>query len=81
MREYVHFYRDDRTYLALAKGTPAGRKAEWWMGVLLPLILAAWYYRIPIEKRQRFGEHVQWASSQNRLNAVGASVRALPEGQ
>ena len=27
MREYVRYYHDDRTHLALAKGTPAGRKA------------------------------------------------------
>jgi putative transposase len=27
MREYVGYYHDDRTHLALAKGTPTGRKA------------------------------------------------------
>jgi transposase InsO family protein len=27
MSEYVHYYHDDRTHLALAKGTPAGREA------------------------------------------------------
>jgi len=27
MKEYVGYYHDDRTHLALAKGTPAGRKA------------------------------------------------------
>jgi hypothetical protein len=25
---YIRFYHDDRTHLALAKGTPAGREAE-----------------------------------------------------
>ena len=28
MREYVRYYHDDRTHLALAKETPAGRKPE-----------------------------------------------------
>ena len=28
MDEYVRYYHDDRTHLALAKGTPAGREAE-----------------------------------------------------
>jgi len=28
MKEYVHYYHDDRTHLALAKGTPAGREAN-----------------------------------------------------
>ena len=28
MKEYVHYYHDDRTHLALAKRTPAGREAE-----------------------------------------------------
>ena len=28
MNEYVRYYHDDRTHLALAKGTPAGREAE-----------------------------------------------------
>jgi transposase InsO family protein len=27
-KEYVRYYHDDRTHLALAKGTPAGREAE-----------------------------------------------------
>ena len=27
MSEYVRYYHDDRTHLALAKGTPAGRAA------------------------------------------------------
>jgi transposase InsO family protein len=27
MNEYVRYYHDDRTHLALAKGTPAGREA------------------------------------------------------
>jgi putative transposase len=27
MNEYVHYYHDDRTHLALEKSTPAGRKA------------------------------------------------------
>ena len=27
MKEYVGYYLEDRTHLALAKGTPAGRKA------------------------------------------------------
>ena len=27
IKKYIHFYHDDRTHLALAKGTPAGRKA------------------------------------------------------
>jgi hypothetical protein len=27
MKEYVRYYREDRTHLALAKGTPAGREA------------------------------------------------------
>jgi len=27
MNEYVGYYHDDRTHLAPAKGTPAGRKA------------------------------------------------------
>jgi putative transposase len=28
MREYVGFYHDDRTHLALSKGTPTGRDVE-----------------------------------------------------
>jgi hypothetical protein len=28
MSEYVRYYHQDRTHLALAKGTPAGREAE-----------------------------------------------------
>jgi hypothetical protein len=28
MNEYVRYYHEDRTHLALAKGTPAGRAAE-----------------------------------------------------
>jgi hypothetical protein len=28
MKEYVRYYHDDRTHLALAKETPAGRQAE-----------------------------------------------------
>ena len=28
MNEYVHYYHDDRTHLALAKETPAGRETE-----------------------------------------------------
>jgi putative transposase len=28
MKDYVDYYHDDRTHLALAKGTPAGRKPE-----------------------------------------------------
>ena len=27
MNEYVRYYHEDRTHLALAKGTPAGRQA------------------------------------------------------
>ncbi|MGA2654247.1 MAG: integrase core domain-containing protein [Terracidiphilus sp.] len=27
MSEYIRYYQDDRTHLALAKGTPAGREA------------------------------------------------------
>lgn len=27
MKEYVRYYHEDRTHLALAKGTPTGRKA------------------------------------------------------
>jgi putative transposase len=28
MKEYVHYYHDDRTHLALGKETPKGREAE-----------------------------------------------------
>jgi transposase InsO family protein len=28
MKEYVHYYHDDRTHLALAKGTPEGREVK-----------------------------------------------------
>jgi putative transposase len=28
MNEYVRYYHEDRTHLALAKGTPAGREAR-----------------------------------------------------
>ncbi len=27
VNEYIHYYHEDRTHLALAKGTPAGREA------------------------------------------------------
>jgi hypothetical protein len=27
MNDYIGYYHEDRTHLALAKGTPAGRKA------------------------------------------------------
>ena len=33
MNEYIHYYHDDRTHLALAKGTPSGRKAASKSGV------------------------------------------------
>jgi hypothetical protein len=33
MNEYVRYYHDDRTHLALAKGTPTGRAAEGNLGV------------------------------------------------
>jgi hypothetical protein len=33
MNEYVRYYHDDRTHLALAKGTPAGRDAVSMPGV------------------------------------------------
>jgi len=45
----------------------------------LPLILAAWDCTMPIEKHQRFREHIQWASDHNQLDEVGAFLRALPE--
>jgi transposase InsO family protein len=28
MKEYIRYYHEDRTHLALGKGTPAGREAE-----------------------------------------------------
>jgi hypothetical protein len=28
MNEYIRYYHEDRTHLALAKGTPSGRDAE-----------------------------------------------------
>jgi hypothetical protein len=47
----------------------------------LPLILAAWYVTMPIEKQLRFKEHVQWAADHNQAAGVGAYLRSLPEEQ
>jgi hypothetical protein len=47
----------------------------------LPLILGAWHHSMPIEKQLRFKEHLQWAQAQDKLNEVGAFLRALPETQ
>lgn len=47
----------------------------------LPLILAAWYHSMPIEKQLRFKEHLQWAQAQSQLEEIGAFLRSLPESQ
>jgi hypothetical protein len=45
----------------------------------LPLILAAWYETMPIEKPFRFKEHVQWASDHGQIAEVGRYLRSLRE--
>ena len=45
----------------------------------LPLILAAWYETMPIEKQLRFKEHIQWAADHKQLEQIGAYLRGLPE--
>lgn len=45
----------------------------------LPLILAAWYETMPIEKQLRFKEHVQWAVDNNQAEEMGTYIRSLKE--
>lgn len=47
----------------------------------LPLILAAWHHATPIEKQQRFKEHLEWARQHDQLEQIGAFLRALSEAQ
>ncbi len=44
----------------------------------LPLILAAWHHSMPIEKKLRFKEHLQWAKAQNQLPDIAAFLLSLP---
>jgi len=46
-----------------------------------PLILAAWGCTMPIEKQQRFKEHLEWAADKGQLEEVGLFLRSLPEDQ
>ena len=41
----------------------------------LPLILAAWYDTMPIEKQLRFKEHVRWAADHDQLQEVAEYLR------
>lgn len=45
----------------------------------LPLILAAWYDTMPVEKQLRFKEHIQWASDNSQIEEVGKYLRELSE--
>jgi hypothetical protein len=45
----------------------------------LPLILAAWHTTMPIEKQQRFKEHIQWAHDNGQLDQIGSYLRSLSE--
>lgn len=45
----------------------------------LPLILAAWYCTMPIEKHLRFREHIVWAEKQNQLDEIGDYLESLSE--
>lgn len=45
----------------------------------LPLILAAWYHTMPIEKQLRLKEHIQWVSDNNQTEEVGKYLRSLSE--
>ena len=46
-----------------------------------PLILAAWHVTTPIQKQQRFKEHIQWASDNQQLDEIGSYLRSLAEDQ
>lgn len=45
----------------------------------LPLILAAWYHTMLIEKQLRLKEHIQWVSDNNQTEEVGKYLRSLSE--
>lgn len=45
----------------------------------LPLILAAWYNTMPIEKQLRFKEHIKWAEDKGQIDEIGVYVRSLNE--
>jgi hypothetical protein len=45
----------------------------------LPLILAARHTTMPIEKQQRFKEHILWARNHDQLDQIGNYLRSLPE--
>lgn len=47
----------------------------------LPLILAAWYVTMPIEKQLRFKEHIQWAFNNNQIEEIGRYLRRLKEDE
>jgi hypothetical protein len=44
-----------------------------------PLILAAWWDTMPIEKYLRLKEHINWASDHEQLEEVGKYLRSLSE--
>lgn len=44
-----------------------------------PLILAAWYDTMPIEKQIRFKEHIQWAFDNGQIEEIGDYLKSLSE--
>jgi hypothetical protein len=45
----------------------------------LPLILAAWWSTMPLEKVLRFHEHLRWAEQENQLDEISNFLRGLSE--
>jgi len=44
-----------------------------------PLILASWHCTMPIEKQQRFKEHIEGARDHGQLDEIGRFLRGLSE--
>ena len=44
-----------------------------------PLILAAWWHTVGIEKMIRLRDHIQWADERGSIDVVDAYLRGLPE--
>ncbi len=45
----------------------------------LPLILTAWHHTTPIEKQNRFKEHIQWACDNNQSTEIELYLKSLTE--
>jgi len=46
-----------------------------------PLILAAWHHAMPVEKRLRFRDHIEWAHQEGQIEEIGEFLRSLSESQ